>query len=69
MDSLFLFTYSISLSIFGGIGDKMNLKNFVSFGMFIASLFLLLIGFVGFSTNYPATLWVFPFFMSFNGMF
>jgi len=66
MDSVFLFSYAISLKIIGTYGDRIHLKYFITLGMFFASLNLGLIAIIriaGYKIFYLSVI-----FMMFNGI-
>ena len=64
MDSCFLFSLAISCSILGNLGDKYNLKYFVSYAMLLASFFFSAIGFLGI---YFENIYFYPVLMVLNG--
>ena len=65
-DISFLFTYAILLKINTKIGDKLNLKLFITSGMIFASLFLFSMGL--FSLKFEnKVLWLIPILMALNG--
>ncbi|EAR96454.1 MFS transporter (macronuclear) [Tetrahymena thermophila SB210] len=67
IDFSFLFCYSLALKIGGGLGDKINLKYYLSFGMMPASIFLFCIAIMGWSSF--VNMAVYGVFMALNGIF
>jgi len=67
IDFTFLFCYSIALKAGGGLGDKFNLKYYLSFGMMPAAIALFVVALLGL-LNY-VNLIVYGVFMALNGIF